>query len=482
MSRTQSDVVVRSSMILACLVCTLGATVQQSSPDYLIGLARAAKGPYAADVILRIAPQLELSQRAAAIEEAFGYGDEAIDLFPKDSPAAMDTLEAKYGQASLLLRLDRMSLQVRAARAMLSLDRGKARELFERIDVTPPVGGCGTNAIYDMRPYYEMAATIANDLSAADDNQNADLLFALRTVGRVTSPWQLEGIVSFISRLRMNIEKRNAVIRLLASQVRDGVVVVDPGAFIGLTRRVRFLARLFDVSPDARLVLLPAIEEYVKRQGTAPRCSTAARVSENTFRQINQVLCGTQGDSSCPYAVEKRHLKARSLVTAKPAAHLWQTPQAASAKAKCEALIFSPGRGPRRKERSDQQSDEWRDRFNAFMDSLDSWPVLRGDVLGAVERLTFLHRLLPVIPTSGDRLRALRMYFEALNALESGEKKSQLWFLYAKPALSFVESLAVGDRQLLEQNVELDPVLSLYAALKMSMEKGRDDSGFAIDH
>jgi hypothetical protein len=466
---------VRLIIFLACTVCVMAAAESQVTDEYrsLIGLTRGARGPYAADAMLRLIPKLEQSHRADLIEEAFEYADGALDLYPSDSRASMDTLDAKYAQAAQL-RLDRLSLQVMATRQMLAIDVPRARELYDRIEVGPFPVDCSSLAVYDVRSYYETAATLMNSMSQAERDNNADLLFAQRTVATAKSPWQLDGVVTFIGRARLDVDKTAFVIRLLAAQINEGSVV-NVGGYIGLTRRVQALTSLVGRSSEVRATLLPAVRGYVERQGSSARCGMAG-VPDVTIRQINRLLCGSgSGDESCPDAVERKHLIPRSVIPWKTTVRLWQKPEAAVLKARWDALMYVESRGPRRKERSDQESNQWRAAFRTFMDSLKSSLIRARDVVGAVERLSLLQRLIPTIPQSEDRLSAIQVYVEALKLLEVEEKKNQLWFMYAKPAMSFIASLDDGERQRAELYIEADPVLKLYQTLNQSkLNKSRE--------
>src|SRR5258706_7671211 len=153
-------------MRLAILICLGTAFAGDRSVPPIVELARGAPAEFFADAVVRVIQAGKIPQRDAQVElleEAFSVAagaKEPLRLIglpgtPPDTREIYRSLAAGSG-------LDALSLQARIVKELLTLDRAKARELFERmprpkLDPRP----CADPLIANVSAYYDAAAAIA---------------------------------------------------------------------------------------------------------------------------------------------------------------------------------------------------------------------------------------------------------------------------------------------------------------------------------
>ncbi len=170
----------------------------------LSDLASAAPPEFAADALLRIVESGRVADRNAGralVEQAFQAAASAS--FPVRmqaiAGAATDTESGSLNQA-YALALDALSLQSRAVRAMLPLDRALARDLFGQI-VRPTLAPltCDDALVYKPDDYYQALTAVVNGtFSAKEKAKDEHLNLLIDVLGQAMSPLQLSPLASVI--------------------------------------------------------------------------------------------------------------------------------------------------------------------------------------------------------------------------------------------------------------------------------------------
>ena len=137
-------------------------------------LASAAPPEFTADALLRMVESGKLADRNARrelVEHAFQLAASA--KFPVRMVGVQgtttDTASGSLSQAHTL-KLDALSLESRAVRAMLPIDTTKARELFGQI-VKPalPALTCDDALVYDPSEFYQALSVVVNGTFTAKE-------------------------------------------------------------------------------------------------------------------------------------------------------------------------------------------------------------------------------------------------------------------------------------------------------------------------
>src|SRR5438105_3838534 len=137
----------RARGLVLVLLCVASAAAQESAPPAperdaavaaLVADTRSAPPEFAADVLLRLsgAARVDTAWRREILEEAYlrAYAAAESYRFAAASATPIDSRQNAQAIASSTA-LTRVSLQVRAAELMASVEPARAREMFEWIDL-----------------------------------------------------------------------------------------------------------------------------------------------------------------------------------------------------------------------------------------------------------------------------------------------------------------------------------------------------------
>jgi hypothetical protein len=193
------------------LVILLLAGVLQAEPPKLpepyrslVDLAQATPPEFAADAMLRVAESGKIKDRDSVrdlIERAFRTSAAAtFRVRMRGLPGTnTDTRSGVLSQA-YDLKLDALSLQSRAVRDMLAMDKAKARDLFR--DIPPPALApltCDDAMVYDVADFYRTIGIVANTaFSEKERAKEAHINFMLDYLGQAVSPVQLAPLARLI--------------------------------------------------------------------------------------------------------------------------------------------------------------------------------------------------------------------------------------------------------------------------------------------
>jgi hypothetical protein len=187
------------------------------------------------------------------------------EAFPKIAlEAPLESVERRLISASS--RLNRLALQVRTVRALLREDAAAARELFDRIDASPPPLACADLFQYELREYYRLAAEIA---PRHRDLGRSDVVFVQRLVTAAQTSAQVSGAITLIDQAGTRGVPRDAVVPYLVQVLERGDVLDDPGRgmlLFTLQAGMGLAAR----AGGAREALTTALRDYAIRQWQGP--------------------------------------------------------------------------------------------------------------------------------------------------------------------------------------------------------------------
>ena len=175
----------------------------------LVELARSAAPEIYADAIVKIieagkVPQKEL--QIELLESAFQSASAAHEpvrlIAIPQTP--LDTRELYRGKGGEM-HLDAISLQARVLKEMLTLDRPKARQMFEGLahpvlDARP----CEDPFVADVAPYYEIAASIAQSaFSDEEKKHDAHVQFLIALLAGARSSNELAAFAKVIDNVAL---------------------------------------------------------------------------------------------------------------------------------------------------------------------------------------------------------------------------------------------------------------------------------------
>jgi hypothetical protein len=247
----------------------------------LVELARAAPPEFFADTILKLVesgrirpPQLQVQ----FLNEAFAVASGARQKIRQvGMPSIQPDTPAIYRKKAAELNLDALSLQARILKAMVTVDRPKARELFQHIarPVIDP-STCEDPLIPDASAYYEAAALIAQSTFTKDEmEKEGPVQFLAGILAGAKSPGELAPFIRSLdsvslkpAQLELLISAVAAKLESVSADYRSFAPSLDPLNFYALKLIER--ARANRVST---IELQRSLRTYLLNQLNSPRCT-----------------------------------------------------------------------------------------------------------------------------------------------------------------------------------------------------------------
>jgi len=246
----------------------------------MVELARTAAPEFFADAILRLVHGGKIPPRdlqVELLEDAFAAASgakEPIRLIglPGIPPDTREIYRSKAGE----LGLDALSLQSRILREMVTLDRPKARAMFERI-ARPKLEPrpCAEALIADASPYYEAAALMAQS-TFTDREKESELhvQFLSAVLAGARSPNELAAYAHALPSVALSNAQWRLLVAGIAAKLETIPADYRPFA-MSLDAMQSELATLMDLARANQLgadELAQAFRQYLVHQLKAPRC------------------------------------------------------------------------------------------------------------------------------------------------------------------------------------------------------------------
>ncbi|MBI4878007.1 MAG: hypothetical protein HY822_25535 [Acidobacteria bacterium] len=405
-------------MRLLAIFIPLAATVWAAPTDVqaLLGLAYAAPPEIAADALLRAAASDKLADRKAKIdliEQAFQLAGQARERYRRRhiAGAPADSRSGAIDRAARL-KLDSLSLRVRAVSALLELDKAKARAMFGRIEVPAPAPlACEEALVYDFTDFYALAAGVASQTFSAEERRlEQHIAFVRPFLLGIVSPAQ----VAPAARLARSVAATPAQSELLAASFSAGLgnVAADSRSFLAS-------------EPAAAEDLDPlAAQRYLARQRAAPQC-----LGEGLVIDLGAML-GLAGNKQAQEAGPSRVAKLH---------RYWTSPAAQAMLARGMRLRWgpsgAPGRMPTLEER---KSAEWQNQLAETLNELASWKPgpEESEADYFHQRCLFYESLVELTPPGETRDAVVRALIEYLSGSSMQRESPAEWLSHGAELLS----------------------------------------------
>lgn len=253
----------------------------------LVDAAADAPSELAADVLLQLVERDVVEDREWKLEllnRAIQYAPGATHKFPLQI-AVLQTVDADSDvglRASVAsLRIDQLSLQIRALRGTLELDSRQARTAFSQTSMPEiPAYSCADPLVADVSAYYELAEEIAKQsFTFTERNSGEQAAFIAGLLHELDSPLELAPAANLIAGILWANEELGELAAIYSSTLAE-MPATDPrssAATLGHLQRT-----LPDLAQDIRraklspLELIEAQRAWVVRVASGPRCADAA--------------------------------------------------------------------------------------------------------------------------------------------------------------------------------------------------------------
>lgn len=455
--------------------------------EALVDSARNAPPEFAADALLRIAQSDRIKQSAwkrELLEEAFRWGAHSSSPIRRRALAgSLTDTRSGYLAKALDLNLDALSLQCRAVKAMLSVDRGKARELFGeiRIHQLPPLN-CEEPLVYDFSDFHEtLREIVQSGFTAKEKSLNDHIHFAESFLMDLFSPTQVAPAADAIASLSLSPPQLEVLLRAFTLGVAR--VSPDDRSFSYSMRGnsvVKEVGRLINTSKKQGVLvdeLLRVFRAYLVKNLTGPRCADTSLAKEQQSRELqsieyfNQDLRSRASGVSTVLPILVEETRPERTEGAAQEYRYWQTAPAKQLLSEYKKLRFT-SKGELRGD-AEKQESEWQLQLGEFLNALADWDTEESkyEVDHFHQKCVLYFGLLEILPRGHTRQHVVSSYVEFLGDSDVQRSSPVGWFLHVHNLINSMTSSEGEDRAVLVDALRTssDPVLHLYGELEKAL-------------
>jgi len=428
---------------------------------------------FAADALIRLSTSsriTDVSWRRELLDEAYYRAYAAQDQYRRWSPPGFIPPDSRQG-AQLLAdatSLNRMSLQVRVAQLMASTDPGRARELFEWIDLRLPRGTCDDPLVASADDYYTAVSLLARTAFGRDRNEA--LRFLQVYLWRAHLPNEMPAVARALQRFRPSAYEATYLEGVFQNILESSTI--DPRGFsvadLDIVTQVADLQKAFRDIGVLNFFLLDALRDYLITQLKGPRCSDS--VTESMTPASFNAARGRLNATKFVDPIDPASVWPSKMLGAARIDPYWQTPESWRLH---EAVLDVRGRGLNPLPIRIRQMQEWREQAERLLTEIDHWTGRREPS----ERDYFYQKsmlfggLIELMPPSTVRTHALRTFIDFLRLSDDTRERRPLWFAFMNRLLELARG---ADRREILDALEAShhPVLSLYARMERLVPMG----------
>ena len=182
--------------------------------ERLVQLANATPPEFDSDALLRVASvtKIDKSLRKELIERAFHLAAGAQFRTPMTAVGQLADTRSGMIAAAAKLGLDALSLQTRAVRIMLELDKKAARDLFLEINQPSVAQTCDQPLVPDAGSLYQALAAVANTtFTEQERSKEAHVNLVMGYLARAASPVEIAPLEQMVASLNVTPEQRDVL-------------------------------------------------------------------------------------------------------------------------------------------------------------------------------------------------------------------------------------------------------------------------------
>ena len=483
-------------MSIAAVLCAAPIFGLDAEWQSLIDMARAAPAEFAADALIRIAASDRITAplKRELLEEAFRRGPAAQQQYRRRAITPRHGAPSGFLDRAFRQQMDACSLQCRAVRGLLPLDRALARRLFAEI---PPPHlerlACEDALVYDLSLFYETLGEVLNTTFTAQEiDRDVPFQFAAR-YSILESPVQIAPMARLLTGIRLKSSHFAALTATFATGLGDlsgddrsfSAAIQHNAAGKAIAALVAAAAR----QDAATQPLIAAYRTFLVRHLSAARCADAAGAAPAANAAFGHKPDASAGDSD-PVAFFNASLRIEGVPPigeseAKPAKLEGEArapgpcggPDCDALGRQYTALLFGPSGLPYTEEQ--KAASEWQAGLIAFLGTLADWKETSS--ANAAElfeyKATIYSDLLNVTPNGTPRERVLRAMLAFLRQ-NAFQRESRIeWFLPVNSVIGRVYLDPLGLARAMDDLARSeDAVIALYANLERLVPRRPDQT------
>jgi len=463
-----------AAMVIAALLVRVHAGAPP--PDVLIAEARALPAEFAADTLIRLSasPALAAALRRDLLDEAFMRAYATHDVSRRSS---MTSLQPESRQSARQFAYDsgltRVTLQARAAQRLAFVDKARARELFEWIDVNFAPATCEDPLVPAVDEYYSTLSLLARTTFGGDRGEA--IRFLERHLFRARLPSEMPAVARAVQSFRPSLDEAiylEGVVRwILEGSVRD------PRGFS--LASLDIIARLGELQQVDRQrgvpgwYLLDGLRDYLIDRLSGARCADST--TEAMVPAVFNGVVGRLGAEGHVDPIDERAARGGKLLPAARFDYYWQAPEPRRLHGGLDQLR---GEGRKMYPQAVRETKEWRDHADLLLTGIEQWSGRRepneGDYF--YQKAALLTGLIDLSPPASVRTRAVRAFVDFLRHSDNERERRAMWLAMLLRCLELARLDPSGEIfNLLEESQH--PVLSVYAQVERMVRTRVEDGG-----
>lgn len=448
---------------------------------------------FGADVLTRLARSGKVADRQwkqELLEEAFRLAANAqLKVRKRDAALPGHSVDTPAGYLSHAYdrKLDALSLRGGVVRAMLGLNKRRARELFSEIDPKLPLLAlsCEDSLVYELSDFYDLLAVVVKTTFSAEEvSQGEHLRFILPHVQNISSAAQVAPLIKSILSFRLVPDELNHVGGQLVKNLKD--IPEDDRSFSYSMSRGDAARAIYDlvlVYKQAGLPsqeFLPAFRGYVLRNLQARRCADnagAAGAEGALPPYIKELNYGLFHDSP----LTPTEVKPRGISGTAKTYEYWESAEAkrllrelgdlrSGAAGEASADVNERPDSGNTFTASDRQSPGWQERLRNFLSDLKNWDgkAERSATDHFHQKQVLYYGLAAAVPSGWARDAVLTEWMSSLEDQNSQAVTRMEWYLHVDHLLQAARKSKPEERTRVIDAAarSKNPALALYASME----------------
>jgi|GEM_PF-2139838 len=428
-------------------------TSQQVEIENFITRANGQPVEIAADILfVLLAKDLvkDRNRKEVIVEDIFRRASEAVEPYKMSQREGLTDTRSGFRSMAFDLDLDRLSIQLRAVKLMLGINKLKARGLFQEISpLKLKALSCEENLDYEISEYYRILRNVVEETFDAESIERQEhIYFAAEHIASLDSPAQIRPMIDFITSLKITSQQFNDHVDRLALSLRK--VSVQPRSFA-------YSLKYGGVTERLKSTLLPRIEQ---KKGSPETISKAYR--SYLLKHLSATQCADDlmtGQAEKPHPLIARantlftvpldedEIKPEKIEPGVKVFQYWSSPKSGRLLMEIKKLRFGTSKTELSVvQKSDQQ---WHGSLLRFLDEMNNWrsddEANESDYIN--QKSVLYQTLLEIVPPDAVmRETVLREYAIFLRDSPTQKEIPSQWLHSVKILLKLQKSLP-ADKQ-----------------------------------
>lgn len=388
-------------------------------------------------------------KRKEIIEDIYRQGAEVKEPLRMAFRSGLMDTRSGYLSYSYDLELDRLSIQLRAIKMMLALDKQRARTLFRDMSqLTVKPLSCEDDLVYEISDYYKVLKDIVDQTFDPEARVRREQIYlATEFIDEIRSPAQVESAIAFLVSVKTTPAEFGILLDSLTATMRK--ISADPRTFGfsmangSMTRSIKFkfLSKI-EEKGFVTSEFLKGYRSYLVKQLSGTRCLEDERVGSEEKPDDPIVFANTLFENP----ITEDEIKPEKIEPRTKVFVYWRTPKSAKLLTNIKKLRFGNSKTALSLEQRSHQ--EWQESLAKYLEQMNDWKsedeATEADYLH--QRGVLYHTLIELTPPGPMFLSVLQDYGLFLRDSRMIRDSPTQWLTYVKYLLKIGKTLKAKDR------------------------------------